>query len=79
MNVRMEERPRGLWGMQTAEMRAGHSNEIGQGYGGMKAAGMTDIEIRVRNVEEKLANIEGGYPSEQSSTVRIPSFDKQAV
>ncbi|RPB24198.1 hypothetical protein L211DRAFT_879837 [Terfezia boudieri ATCC MYA-4762] len=117
MNLRMEERFRGLWGLQTA----GHSIEMVQECGGMKAAGMTELEMRVGKVEEKLvkvdervgkveeklvkvderivkveerivkveeriakiegklAKIEGGYPSVQSSTVRIPCFDKQAV
>ena len=45
----------------------------------MKAAGMTDMEKRLDKVEGKLTNIEGGYPSKGSSTVRIPSFDNQAV
>lgn len=30
-------------------------------------------------MEEKLGNIAGGYPREESSTVRIPHVDKQAV
>ena len=69
---------RGLWGMQTAEMRAGHSNLIGQGCTGMEAAGMTDMAMRVGKVEQKLANIEVGCPIELSSTVRIsPLTHKQ--
>ena len=36
MHLRMEERFRGLWGMQTAEMRAGHPSEMRQDYGAWK-------------------------------------------
>ncbi|KAF8416595.1 hypothetical protein EV426DRAFT_703656 [Tirmania nivea] len=82
MNLRMEERFRGLWGIQMAEIRVGHSIEIVQECGSMKATGITDLEMRVGKVkeklvkieerivkiEEKLAKIEGGYPSVQGST-----------
>ena len=58
MNLRMEERFRGLWGMQTAEMRMGHSNEMGPGCGDVKAAGMTGVRGGIGGVEERIGKVE---------------------
>ncbi|KAF8457383.1 hypothetical protein BGX38DRAFT_1157788 [Terfezia claveryi] len=67
----MEERFGGLWGLQTAEMRAGHSIEIVQECGGMKAAGMTELEMRVGKVEEKLVKVDERVGKVEEKLVKV--------
>jgi len=45
--------------MQMAEIRAGHSNEICQGCGCMKALGMPDVEERISKWRRELARWRG--------------------